>query len=168
MAAFRAGTQGGDVRARTMLLHLRAAYKRTFDRELVSVVFDQCEAQPDGVQCSLFCLRSAHLWLTNQPQLCAQGGEVERDAQLARLVDIAAMVRAGKCSCKECRQRRMIRSFSPLIEASAKRGLLQRPEDKPRVNLVPRSFVVDGGIVPETCAGPACSRASPSCSDASA
>jgi hypothetical protein len=121
--------RGEDVRVRTMLLHLRAAYKRTFDRELVSVVFDQCEAQPDSVQCSLFCLRSAHLWLTNQPQLCAPGGEVERDAQLARLADIAAMVRAGKCSCKECRQRRMVRGFARLIEASAMDGLLQRLED---------------------------------------
>ena len=146
--------RGDDVRVRTMLLHLRAAYKRTFDRELVSVVFDQCEAQPDSVQCSLFCLRSAHLWLTNQPQLCAPGGEVERDAQLARLADIAAMVRAGKCSCKECRQRRMVRGFARLIEASAKRGS-QRPEDKPRVNLVPKSFVVDGCVVPVPCAGPA-------------
>jgi hypothetical protein len=117
-----------------MLLHLRAAYKRTFGRELVSVVFDQCEAQPDGVQCSLFCLRSAHLWLTNQPQLCAQGGEVERDAQLARQADIASMVRASKCSCKEFRQRRMIRCFSRLIEASAMGGLLQRLEDKPRAS----------------------------------
>jgi hypothetical protein len=49
----------------------------------------------------------------------------------------------------------MIRGFSRLIEASAMRGLLQRPEDKPRVNLVPKSFVVDGGFVPVPCAGPA-------------
>jgi len=54
---------------------------------------------------------------------------VEWDAQLARQADIAAMVRAGKCSCKECRQRRMIRCFSRLIEASAMDGLLQRLED---------------------------------------
>ena len=39
--------RGDDVRVRTLLLHLRAACKRTFDREPASVVFDHCEAQPD-------------------------------------------------------------------------------------------------------------------------
>ena len=40
--------RGDDVRVRTLLLHLRAACKRKFDREPASVVFDHCEAQPDG------------------------------------------------------------------------------------------------------------------------
>jgi len=117
---------GSDLCAQTVLQRLRAAYLRTYGRQLGTVVRMQCDLQPDGVQCSLYCLRSAYLWLTNQPMLCAPGEEVKVDAQLARLADVAVSVRTKSCACPECRSKRVVMRFHRLAVALAERGLRVR------------------------------------------
>ena len=114
---------GTDLCAQTVLQRLRAAYSRTYGRQLGMVVRMQCDLQPDNVQCSLYCLRSAHLWLTNQPMLSAPGDEVKVDAQLARLADVAVSVRTKSCACPECRSKRVVMRFHRLAVALAERGL---------------------------------------------
>jgi len=117
---------GSDLCAQTVLQRLRAAYLRTFGRQLGTVVRMQCDLQPDSVQCSLYCLCSAYLWLTNQPMLCAPGDEVKVDAQLARLADVAVSVRTKSCACPECRSKRVVMRFHRLAVAHAERGLRVR------------------------------------------
>jgi hypothetical protein len=117
---------GSDLCAQTVLQRLRAAYLRTYGRQLGTVVRMQCDLQPDSVQCALYCLRSAYLWLTNQPMLCAPGDEVKVDAQLARLADVAVSVRTKSCACPECRSKRVVMRFHRLAVALAERGLRVR------------------------------------------
>jgi hypothetical protein len=185
---------GSDLCAQTVLQRLRAAYLRTYGRQLGTVVRMQCDLQPDSVQCSLYCLRSAHLWLTNQPMLCAPGDEVKVEAQLARLADVAVSVRTKSCACPECRSKRVVMRFHRLAVALAERGLrvdngvdaaqrvylqLPKPTSDLRLALRPRYFelyrrlsdlsgLLRAAVEPEPPAAPALALTAPEPADSAA
>ena len=108
-----------------MLQRLRAAYLRTYGRQLGKSVRTQCDLAAAG-QRAVLALLPPHLWLTNQPMLCAPGDEVKVEAQLARLADVAVSVRTKSCTCPECRSKRVMMRFHRLAVALAERGLRER------------------------------------------